>query len=39
MIGAYRKNKGYETIIKNFRQINEIIPNLKIKHGYDNNHK
>jgi len=37
MIGAYRKNKGYETVLKNFQRLKKIIPNLKIEtFGYDN---
>ena len=37
MIGAYRKNKGYEIVLKNFQRLKKIIPNLKIEtFGYDN---
>lgn len=36
MIGAYRKNKGYEVVIRNFKKIKQLIPNLKIEtYGYD----
>ena len=36
MVGAYRKNKGYEVVIRNFQIIKKLIPNLKIKtYGYD----
>ena len=36
MIGAYRKNKGYEVVIRNFKKIKQLITNLKIEtYGYD----
>ncbi len=40
MIGAYKKNKGYHVIIKNYSKIKKIIPNLKIQtYGYESNYK
>ena len=40
MIGAYKRNKGYDVIIKNYSKIKKIIPNLKIQtYGYESNYK
>ena len=40
MIGAYKKNKGYEVIINNLNTITGFIPNIKIDaYGYGSSKK